>query len=60
MEGKSHLHIINKQFSMKVELMGSLDNDILALCRVSNMDDEIGESETTIAKIIEHTYSENR
>ena len=45
---------------MKVELMGSLDNDILALCRVSNMDDEIGESETTIAKIIEHTYSENR
>lgn len=52
-EGRSRLDVIHKQLSMKAKLLESINNDMLALCKVSQIDDEIGESETIITKIIQ-------
>ena len=52
-EGRSRLDVIHKQLGLKAELRG-LDNDILALCEVSDIDTEIEEAEPITAEVIEY------
>ena len=53
-EGRSRLDVIHKQLGLKAELLRRLDNDILALCEVSDIDTEIEEAEPITAKVIEY------
>ena len=50
-EAKSHLHVINKQLSLKSSYLNNL---VLNLCEVSDIAGEVDEAENITAKIIEY------
>ena len=52
-EGTSRLKIIREQLVGKMELFSNLDSEIVALCRIDEIEREIKESEATTAKLIE-------
>ena len=52
-EGTSHLKIIREQLVGKMEVFSNLESEVVALCGIDEIKQEIEESEATTAKLIE-------